>query len=155
LFSGVPHGFWEKRENRRRYMAWLGEQLGYKQIEDWYQVTKYEFYDNAGIQFIKRFDGSPIEAVKDYLPQYPWKEWLFARVPSHFWGDAKNRRRYLNWLGEQLGFRQPRDWLRVRHEDFVAHHGSGLLNGRRTYREVLREYLPQLDWSARVDRRPF
>ena len=82
LFSGVPHGFWDKPNNRRRYMAWLGEQVGIKKPEDWYAVTRAQFFAHAGFQFIKLYNGSPIAALQDYLPKYPWKEWLFYRVPS-------------------------------------------------------------------------
>ena len=32
-------------------------------------------------------------------------EWLLANVPGGFWSKAKNRKRYVRWLGKQLGIR--------------------------------------------------
>jgi hypothetical protein len=143
LFSGVPHGFWLDRKNRVRYMDWLGEQLGYKKPKDWYAVTKREFYTHHGIQFQKHFDGSPLEALRDYLPKYAWKEWLFYRVPSHFWDEAKNRRQYMDWLGKVLGYRRPADWLKVTYDDFVKNKGERLLLRYYSYLELLEEYSPE------------
>ena len=39
LFRPVPKGFWAKKENRLDYLLWLGGRLGYRQAQDWYQVT--------------------------------------------------------------------------------------------------------------------
>src|SRR5262249_40717127 len=38
-FQQVPKGFWDKQANRRRYLDRLGQQLGIKQPEDWYQLS--------------------------------------------------------------------------------------------------------------------
>jgi len=34
LFGQTHFGFWEKPENQRKYMIWLGEKLGYEKPED-------------------------------------------------------------------------------------------------------------------------
>jgi hypothetical protein len=153
LFSGVPHGFWLDRKNRVRYMDWLGEQLGFKKPEDWYAVINRDFHRRRGYQFLKHFNGSPLDALRDYLPNYEWKEWLFYRVPSHFWDESRNRRRYMDWLGKELGYRRPADWLKARHDDFVKNNGERLLLRYDSYLDLLKEYLPQFDWRARAIRR--
>src|SRR5216684_2374765 len=53
--------------------------------------------------------------------------WLYGPVPSGFWELAENRQRYVEWLGEQLGFTQLEDWYRITRRHFRRHRGGGLL----------------------------
>lgn len=38
-FNTVPKGFWDDKENVKKYMNWLGNQLNVNTMEDWYRVT--------------------------------------------------------------------------------------------------------------------
>ncbi len=38
-FSHVPKGYWEDMKNQRNFMDWVGKQLNYNDMEDWYKVT--------------------------------------------------------------------------------------------------------------------
>lgn len=142
LFSSTPKGFWKQRKNRRRYMTWLGEQLGYRRPDDWYSVTGNSFYTHAGIQFLKFYNSSPIAAVKEFFPRRRWNEWMFSRVPVAYWRNRANRRRYLQWLGRRLGFRKPADWGRLRERDLSENYGGGLLASYGSCAELLRHSLP-------------
>jgi hypothetical protein len=64
------------------------------------------------------------------------------KSPNGFWQQRANRRRYLDWLGQQLGFQQPEDWTRLRVADVLHHRGKGLLK-RYQFRiePLVREYL--------------
>jgi hypothetical protein len=31
-------GFWKSKENRKEYFDWLGKELNYKSMSDWYQL---------------------------------------------------------------------------------------------------------------------
>ncbi|MCP4661260.1 MAG: hypothetical protein GY856_38135 [bacterium] len=127
LFDKVPIGFWADSHNRRRYMDWLGEQLGFKKPRDWYKLTKEDFYNHDGGALLAQFRSSPTMALKDYMPDYDWKEWLFSQTPRGFWKKRSNRRRYIRWLGEQVGCNRPEDWLRLRWKDFADNKGLGLI----------------------------
>ncbi len=142
LFERTPIRFWKEKRNRRRYMNWLGERLGFKSIADWYSVTYEDFQANHGIQFLKLYSTSPVAAVKDCFPEHTWKEWMFARVPVGFWDTLANRRRYLRWLGEKLKLKRPKDWHRVRWEDFRANCGGGLLARYYSQMDVVKECIP-------------
>lgn len=141
LFSSTPKHFWRERRNRRRYMAWLGEQLGFRRPEDWYAVTIDDFRKHAGLQLLRRYKTSPIAAVKEYFPRRRWNEWMFSRVPVDFWRHSINRRRYLQWLGKQLGYRRPADWSRLRDRDVTTNYGGGLLAAYGSTAELLRRSL--------------
>ncbi len=38
MFARTPVGFWNKRENRKRYIRWLGRRLKLKRAKDWRKV---------------------------------------------------------------------------------------------------------------------
>ncbi len=152
LFNRTPVHFWKVRRNRKRYMGWLADQLGYRTPQDWYPVTQDDFNANAGNQFLKLYNGSPFQAVKGYLPSYPWKEWLFSRVGFHFWDRLENRRRYMRWLGKQMGLRKPADWRGVRLHHFQENCGAGLIARYGSYVDMLEEHLPGIDWAASRNR---
>lgn len=127
-FITVPAGFWNERKNRVSYMNWLGQHLGFRKKEDWYKLKHRDIEENYGGSVVYLFyHGSPYEAVKDCFPDYEWQAWKFTQVPKGFWQDKKNRIKYMDWLGKQLGFRQPEDWYRLKKADFDRNHGVGLL----------------------------
>jgi len=52
------------------------------------------------------------------------------------------RRRYLDWLGQQLRFQWPEDWTRLRAADVLHHRGKGLLKQCQfRIAPLVREYL--------------
>jgi len=142
------YGYWMTRANRLRYMRWLGRQLGFRRPADWYRVTGKDFDRHQGFHCLTYYHCCPAMAVMDLYPKHPWKEWLFPRVPTNFWRQPENQRRYMDWLGKRLGFRRPEDWHRVRQQDFANNHGASLLGVYRTLRNLLRELLPDLDWDG-------
>ncbi len=142
MFDKTPKGFWHKKKNRKQYMAWLGQKLGFKSIDDWYSLTGNDFYANYGNQLLKFYHGSPAAAVRDCLPRSAWNEWMFARVPVGFWDDPANRKRYLRWLAKKLKFRRPKDWVRVRQHNFLENCGGGLLVRYHSHVKLVKEYVP-------------
>ncbi|RMG36348.1 MAG: hypothetical protein D6725_10755 [Planctomycetota bacterium] len=148
LFRACPRSFWHAAENRRWYMRWLEGELGIVRPEQWYAVTHEDFKRHKGSGFLTCHHSSIPEAVREYRPEYPWCEWLFAKTPKGFWNRRANRVRYLEWLGQRLGFTRMEDWYGVRRTDFLRHHGGHLL---RYYRgspvRALRDCFPEYDWK--------
>jgi hypothetical protein len=108
LDGPVPAGYWQTLTNRRRYLRWLGDKLGYRKLEDWYKITTSDLKRNHGSGVLLHYwNSSAIAAVKECFPDYDWKEWLFKCCPRSFWGDLKNHRNYMDWLARQCGIRQP------------------------------------------------
>ncbi len=50
----------------------------------------------------------------------------------------------------ELGFRRPEDWYHIKSSDLASRHGSSLLQRYSSLCDLMREFLPQLDWD-RVD----
>lgn len=143
----VPSGYWSAAANRRRYMLWLGRQLGYRRPSDWYAITHSDFVRNRGAGLFDYYNGSPSAAVMDCI-RHDWKPWLFRKAPSGLWKDPENRRRYMDWLGRKLGFSRPEDWYQLRQRHLAENHGCTFLqyyNGSPF--AVITDYLPEYDWK--------
>ncbi len=150
LARSCPQGFWQEKENRLRYLKWLGAQLGFKAPEDWYGLKQKSFFANHGGTLLHAYyGGSIIAAVREYMPDYEWKEWCFCATPQGFWKKRANRRRYMDWLGVQLKFKTPRDWANLTKAHFKAHHGAGMLatHFSDSPARALKEYMPGYDWK--------
>ena len=147
----VPKYFWEDVAHRRDYLLWLAHRLRFHRMKDFYRL---EFSTisvrNYGTGLIRYWGKSALGAVQDCLPQYDWKAWLFPIVPPGFWDSPANRRSYMEWLGKELGFRRPEDWYRIQVRDITGRYGVALLLRFASLYDLMREYLPQLDWD-RVD----
>ncbi len=146
-FEVTPNYFWDEPANCRRYLEWLGEQLGFKEPRDWYRIQTRDFSNHRGETLLLKFNGSPSAVVKFGFPEYEWHEWLFNLTPRNFWDEPANCRRYLEWLGEQLGFKEPRDWYRIQACDFSNHSGVALLDRfNRSPSAVVRFGFPEYEW---------
>lgn len=152
LFERAPNGFWHNRENCCRYLKWLGDRLGFVCLDDWYRVRCSDFWENHGVQLLNLHRRSATTVVLEFMPDHPWHEWKFRRVPPGFWDRSENLQRYVNWLGDQLGCRRMEDWLRVRNADFLAHYGGSLLERYRSHWTLLKKCFPHGNWPA--PRRP-
>ena len=150
LLGRVPAGFWDHLENRVSYLRWLGQQIGFRCPEDWYQVRQRHFKANCGCGLLANvYRFSVLEAARELYPEYNWLPWRFGGVPQRFWQSKANRHAYMKWLGEQLGFQNQADWYRVRKVDFYRHSGGGLLANyfHDSPQKALQDYLPEADWK--------
>ncbi len=148
LFVCAPQRFWHDENNRRRYIDWLGEQLGFRQPEDWYAITQQHFLDNKGRRLLAHYDDCHATVVMTHFPDHDWKEWLFSNAPRNFWAVAKNRRRYMRWLGRRLGYRRSSDWYAVSRKDFLANRGHGFLPyHNNSISAAVMDHFPRSNWN--------
>ncbi|WP_283432826.1 hypothetical protein [Neorhodopirellula lusitana] len=144
----VPHGFWDEKENRLAYLQWLGLKLGMQCPEDWYAIQRQHFIRNYGGGLLGVwYRDSPQAAVRELLPDYPWRPWLFKRTPQGYWTSAENRRAYMKWLTRKLKFRRRDDIYGLSKQDFTENGGAGLLGNHYDWSVVaaVREFRPSMN----------
>lgn len=56
-------------------------------------TTVQDFKDNKGGAFLCHYDWTVSAAVKAYLPDYKWYEWMFGITPMGFWHERRNRKK--------------------------------------------------------------
>ncbi len=149
LDGPVPAGYWDQRENRKKYLLWLGEQLGFESVQDWYKITTDNVKGHRGGGVLKyAWNSSIIAGVRDCFPEYDWKDWLFGMCPRTFWCNRKNHTLYMNWLGQRLGIRRPEDWYNITNEDFIKNKGGAfLLHYNCTISAAVMAHQPDYDWK--------
>src|SRR5436190_14848986 len=71
LFGPVPAGYWDRPENRRRYLLWLGERLGFQRPEDWYKISTEALKRNRGGGALRYgWNSSAVAAVMESFPEH-------------------------------------------------------------------------------------
>ena len=127
-FKSTAKCFWKYEENHKIYANWLKNELGYKEMEDWYNITANNIRDNYGGGLLSSYyDNSPIRFLKSVFPEYEWLEWKFIQTTKGFWKDEENHKKYAQWLGKKLGYTKEEDWYNITGNIIAENDGGGLL----------------------------
>lgn len=127
-FKALPKWFtWETQEDRRGYMEWLGKELGYSKMEDWYDIDMNSFQTHHGRSLLSKYANSPPTAVMEIFQDHKWERFLF-NTPNHFYNVPQNQRAYMEWLGERLGTKKMEDWYNIDTYVFLKNNGRILLS---------------------------
>src|SRR4051794_855917 len=91
----APQGFWKNRDNQRQFFDWLGTRLGYKEMDDWYNVTQDDIYKHGGSGMLSDyFSKSPSKALQAVHPEHKWIPWKFGQIVKGFWKNEDNHRQF-------------------------------------------------------------
>lgn len=126
-FQQVSKGFWDNTNNQKNYFDWLGQEMGYKTKDDWYDITQGMIIEHHGEQFLKKHQGSPPRALQAIYPEHTWLPWKFKKLRSGFWDNQENARQFLNWLQKGLHLKSKERLKLIRLKDIHEHGGAGLL----------------------------
>jgi len=142
--------FWKNKDNRKKYAIWLGKQLGYNLIEDWYKIKAKDIHNNyGGGGLMNYYKDSPSKFVMDMFPDYEWVEWKFGMCPQGFWKDKGNRKKYAIWLGKQLGYNTIEDWYKISRLLIKENYGGGMLmvSYGDTASKFVMDVFPEYNWD--------
>lgn len=116
-FKYKPRGYWDIANHQSEFFSRLGDQLGYTQMDDWYNVTTEDITKNGGASVLAKYNYSPSKALMCIYPQHNWMIWRFKIAPFGYWehvlDDVPQLTKLIEWLGEKLGCRDVQDWQRV------------------------------------------
>jgi len=146
-FAKLPVGWIDKIENQKWYMEWLGGELGYKTMDDWYALTEDDFMKRGGSTLINRFELSPPKLITHVYPNHDWLPWKFRVVPKGWWLSHENNRTFLDWLGKLLNIKTMEDWYKVPSDDIVKNYGATLILKNRNPFGMLRDVYPEYKWE--------
>ena len=51
------------RENQRNFLDEFGKQLGFKQMNDWYNITSKKIIENGGSGLLNKYGNSPSKLI--------------------------------------------------------------------------------------------
>jgi hypothetical protein len=127
MFEMAPKGFWQSKENEMKYFKWLEYELGVESIEDWYAVTLQQIKDRGGGKLIHNYFYSITKMLQHFYPNVEFDYWKFDHVPSGYWSERKNQRRFFDWLASQLNIKEVNDWYSVTQLELSKHGGNSSL----------------------------
>lgn len=124
---------------KRVYFDELGKSLGIVALEEWYQVEM-DRVNGTGNLF---------QQLRSAYPKHKWKAWLFrGSVPHGYWESASNQLEYMQWLAQVLGINSMQHWHSVTKKDFLANHGSRILQKyANSPSKLIQSVFPEHEWS--------
>ena len=146
--SRLPMLFWDDEHNHKRYIKWLGLQLGCDEPEDWYGVTTKDFTDRRGHGFLEYYEHSYVRALQVHFPKYDWKPWLFQQAPNGYWHKIENCVKFVHWFEGERGFVSPDGWYDMTQDDVYELYGSGLMDHFEcSVQRLVHTVYPDRDWK--------
>jgi len=139
-FKKTKQSFWKNIENQKKYMSWLENELEYKEPSHWYKVSQSTFVNNYGYGLLMQYQKSPIKIVQKFISGYDFITWKFKNVPKGYWSDKKNRKDYMEELGQNLGFEKPEDWYAVTYNTFLKNYGRTFVRYSTPLKAVSEKY---------------
>jgi hypothetical protein len=115
-FTGaLKNGYWGDKKNQKDFMKWLGKQLGFKTMEDWYNITRKDIMDNGGATLLLKHRGSPSKLVTSVYSDHEWMIWKFQRVAKGTWTNLEQSQRIemIMWVEKELRIETMEDWYRI------------------------------------------
>lgn len=113
-FDFMRH-YWDIEENQVTLMDRIATKLGYKQLEDWYQITEAQVITFGGKTLLRKFH-STFDMLQHVYPKHEWLPWKFHHMKKKYWDDHwdKNQvKKLIDWLYNELHLRDIQDWYRV------------------------------------------
>lgn len=114
---------WERRKNHKLFFDWLGDQLGYKSIDEWYNLTWKDLYTHGGL--LNYSSNSISDALSAAYPKL-----IPSKINLHkeYWDLVENKKMFYEWLGSKFGYKDLDDWYNLGEQDIFKHAGQGVTN---------------------------
>lgn len=111
-----------------------------------YKLSFNHVTSRGGRKYLADHGDSVVEAVKHAFPQHAWKEWLFDKVPQKFWQSPANQKRYLEWLGVEIGLARYEDWYNVKLKVLKEKGASRMVPRNSSLPELVIKAFPEHRW---------
>ena len=123
----VQHGYWNNKDNQRDFLDWFGNQLGFKEMDDWYGITEKQILENGGVTLLNKYGESPSKLVMAVYDTHQWQQSRF-NTQHGYWNNKDNQRDFMDQLGNQLGFKEMDDWYGITQKQLHENGGVTLLD---------------------------
>jgi hypothetical protein len=102
-----------KEKSARLFFETLGKKLHFKNLDDYYRLTKKDIYKFGGKRWLEK--NSVVKVLEQVFPEYKWLPWKFknSHVTPGFWDIPSNQKQFVDWLAEKLNIKQFEDWYRI------------------------------------------
>jgi hypothetical protein len=127
-FGKVPRGYWQRQTFRRNFMDWMAEYLNFQREDEWYSITEKKIKKHGGTGLLYEFENSVLKSLEDAYPDFEWQPWRFGRASVGYWNDMKNQRKFMDWIADQLEFKDMNEWYSISEEKISEMGGKSLID---------------------------
>lgn len=78
----LPQGYWNKKENQKKFLDNITKELGFVNIADWYHITQKGLHEFGGATLLHKYNGSPYMMLQSVYPDYDWDKQKFNTMMS-------------------------------------------------------------------------
>ena len=143
----LDEDFIKNKDCLKHFLSFLCLSKGIKEIEQWYLITRKDVEDLGGKNIFTHYNNliEILNFVYDY--KYKFYEWKFIFVNRGFWRDELNCKNYMDWLFNELKFKNMEDWYKINTDSFYNNHGTTLLYlNKGCPQNLIKKYYPKYDW---------
>jgi len=140
-FDTVGQGYWKSRENRKKFFLWMGDRVGFRDIEDWYEISLEMIKDLGGNTLSHFYSGSPVKFVMDMVPEHNWVLWEFKNAPRNVWENVGMHKQFFHWLGEKFKIREESGYLDFGVQSMIWERYSSILKHYKTPIHFIKKFL--------------
>ena len=125
LFSKKNSGYWEIKENVKKFLSEIQQKYNLNSPDDWNSITYKHIYSHGGRRLLNLYSINELKCMG-----CPDGELLFKNPPKHssFWEIKDNVLQFLEELKVILNLNTPEDWNSITRKQIQLHGGSSLLS---------------------------
>src|SRR5690349_1720605 len=86
-----PNGYWNNSTHQLEFFDRLYGKLGYKSMDDWYNVTTDDIRKNGGAGLLSVYNDSPSAALQRVYPHHKWDLHKFVHKPKRLQQDHSDK----------------------------------------------------------------
>ena len=94
-FQKISSGLWNDRKVQRYFMDDLGKKLNYRELDDWYLISKAEIADHGGGSLLSTYGNSIYQLLNGVFTEKVWDSDKFQREVG-YWSDIDNQRKFFD-----------------------------------------------------------
>jgi hypothetical protein len=131
------------------FMDQLGKKLGFKHIQDWYNIKSSDILSlTGGAAFLHYYGNSPMSAVQSIYPEYTWIKNNFVDKQSNSYNED-TLKEFVKSMENKLQIKSLDDWYRVSLKQINQFSPLTIIQNSEGLAKLLAKVYPEKHWDMK------
>ena len=149
--SKKERGFWNSKENQKKFLDELFEKLKYSEIDDWKYIQKKEVLKHGGAGLFKRYS-TLSDVIQEHYPHFFGE---FQQKNRGYWAVRENQLHFLSSLAKKFNIASKDEWGEITFKDIKNNGGGALLDlYHNSHSLLISSLLPSVPLSSFRKKKP-